>query len=397
MISAPSLLAVLATCSLQAGYSSRTRATSGSYETFRRLHGRAALKERDTVSYEDRQSLFHRRKAAVNTHNARNLSWKMAVNQYSDYTDAELRTMLGYKRVGPSWSGRSAPAGASSLVERESEENFNMHGLASEIDFRGDLESASFVRNQGSCGSCWAVAAAGAMEMHMEKTGKPAKKLSYKQLVDCVPNPSHCGGTGGCKGATGELAFDYVVKRGLISEDVYQGSKGGSCDLQSPSELTVSRYVKLPENQAKPLYHALATKGPVVVSVDATDWQGYDSGVYAGCEKDTVVNHAVLAVGYGKDGGKSGKDYWLIRNSWGPDWGEHGHIRVERHMNDDYCGVDNDPQAGVFCEGGPKEVTVCGMCGITSDSSYPVLHAQSKATRNHQDRSVAPHLGQSAK
>lgn len=359
----------------------RETCASMTYQDFRRVHGRAALDDDMEVSYEARENLFHRRQAEAFAHNAHNLSWRMAVNRYSDFTDTELRRMLGYKRVGGRWNGeQSAASGGFSLIQaHEYEVNLDMSDLAGEVDWRGDLQkSATWVRNQGGCGSCWAVASIGALEMHMEKKLGIAQRLSPQQLVDCVPNPKHCGGTGGCQGATGELAFEHVRRHGISAEDAYR-SQSGKCNSRAqPSQLRLSRFVRLPENQAKPLQHALATQGPVVVSVDGSGWYGYDSGVFAGCDKDCVVNHAVLAVGYGNDRGGSNKDYWTIRNSWGPDWGEHGFMRIERHTDDAYCGVDNAPQEGVFCEGGPKSVPVCGMCGITSDSAFPSLRSHGK-------------------
>jgi hypothetical protein len=78
-------------------------------------------------------------------------------------------------------------------------------------------------------------------------------------------------------------------------------------------------------------------------------------------------------VGYGTDQ-ESGKDYYLIKNSWGDKWGEEGYFRVERFTNDaDYCGWDEKPKDGVFCDDAPARVRVCGMCGVTSDSAYPVI------------------------
>jgi len=312
----------------------------------------------------------------------------MAINRYSDYTDAELRAMLGYKRVGGRWSGgQSSAAGSSSFIQEHEYELETDEKLASEVDWRQDLQKTStWVRNQGACGSCWAVAATGALEMHAEKMLGSVKRLSHQQLVDCVPNPRHCGGTGGCKGATGELAFEFGRRHGISADENYQ-SKDGKCNTKAPLALKVSRFVRLPENKASYLKHALGTKGPVVVSVDGGKWFSYGGGVFSGCQKDTVVNHAVLAVGYGRDQ-SSEKSYWTIRNSWGGDWGENGFMRVERHMNDnDYCGVDNKPQEGVFCEGAPASVPVCGMCGITSDSSYPSVHPAKSLSHHRKLRS----------
>merc|ERR1719158_292550 len=107
--------------------------------------------------------------------------------------------MLGYKRVGGRWSQGNA-AGASSFIQEHEYEMEDYEKLKSEVDWRQDLQkSASWVRNQGHCGSCWAVAAVGALEMHAEKAQGSVQKLSHQQMVDCIPNPKHCGGAGGCK------------------------------------------------------------------------------------------------------------------------------------------------------------------------------------------------------
>jgi hypothetical protein len=125
----------------------------------------------------------------------------------------------------------------------------------------------------------------------------------------------------------------------------------------------------LPKNEGKPLAQTLVQHGPVAISVAADTWHEYGGGIFDGCDKDVIIDHAVTLYGYGEE---HGARYWLIRNTWGPDWGEDGFIRMKRlDDNDNYCGIDHDNQQGVGCKGDPTEVKVCGMCGMFSDSVVP--------------------------
>jgi len=248
--------------------------------------------------------------------------------------------------------------------------------LASEVDWRSQMKSTSWVRAQGSCGSCWAVAAVGALETQMEKVSGNAVKLSHQQLVDCVINKQHCGGKGGCDGATAEKAFELTTRTGISSDADYKSLEGGKCNTNAPSSLSVTNFVRLPVNKASHLLNAVANHGPVVVSADGGEWFSYGAnadghfGVFSDCARDTVVNHAVLATGYGESK-VDNKLYWLVRNSWGEHWGDNGFIKVERHLGDnDWCGTNKAPEDGVFCDDHPKTAPVCGMCGIASDSVY---------------------------
>lgn len=216
--------------------------------------------------------------------------------------------------------------------------------------------------------------------MHAEIATKSSHQLSFMQLVDCVENPRHCGGTGGCFGANSDLAFEYVQEKGLLLAETYGGdiNKGEQCKVPSSEarekSLQIAGFERVASNKLQPFLESLASHGPMVVAVDATRWDPYAGGVFDGCERDATVNHAVVVIGYGHDDGL-GRDYWLIRNSWGTAWGEDGYIRLQRHASDigedGYCGIDRKPQEGVWCEGGPKEVEVCGMCGILTDAVYP--------------------------
>ena len=103
------------------------------------------------------------------------------------------------------------------------------------------------------------------------------------------------------------------------------------------------KVVKVPATE-EALKIAVATQGPISVAIDATRsfqmWKFHHSGVYYGtdCRSD-FLNHAVTVVGYGTE---DGQDYWLVKNSWGSDWGEEGYIKMSRNRNNN-CGIASQP------------------------------------------------------
>jgi len=116
---------------------------------------------------------------------------------------------------------------------------------------------------------------------------------------------------------------------------------------------------------------AVATVGPISISVDASSFHDYESGIFTGCDANEHVDidHAVQLVGYGTDPVHG--DYWLVRNSWGTGYGENGYIRVKRE-SDPTCKTDITPLDGNSCAGYDAPVQTCGQCGILYDSAYPL-------------------------
>lgn len=292
-------------------------------------------------------------------------TWKAGVNHLTDRTLNEVDQLKGYNR-DLSFSRKK-------FTSFQPSADF-LQNLPENVDWRAK-GVVNPPKNQGGCGSCWAFSSVSVLESHIAlQTGK-LFQLSEQQLVDCTKNPRKCGGTGGCSGATQELGFDYVTKSSGISlgkDYSYQGRDGTCQDENKTKVATIEGYVQLPANDYNSLMTTIATRGPVAISVDATNFFYYSSGIFNGLNGNcgSEINHAVVAVGYGSD---NDKDYWIVRNSWGAGWGENGYIRIAREKDASKvkCEIDKNPASGSGCEGGPTEVTVCGTCGILSDSSIP--------------------------
>jgi len=319
-----------------------------------------------------RKGIFDTKVAAIRKHNKDTTkTWKEGVNKYTDATDEEFKALRGYNRAA-----RSAITGRS-IVPHQS--TMKISALPDSVDWRLK-KVVTPPKDQAQCGSCWSFATAETLESHWAIATGNLTVLSEQQILDCTPNPQHCGGTGGCEGGTAELAYDRIKELGgLTSEKLYPYVSGRGSDYKCKDPIPapvakISGYTKLPENEYDALLEAVATVGPIAISVDAASWGGYSSGVFHGCnQKNPDIDHAVVLVGYGTDT-KLG-DYWIVRNSWGASWGEKGYIRLKRSATKE-CGVDIHPDDGSGCTGGPANVTVCGTCGILYDTCYPIVQKE---------------------
>jgi len=320
-----------------------------------------------------RRIVFNTRLSKILRHNADlTKTWKEGVNHLTDRTEKEIQVKLGYdndlarKTLKPEgYNLQYLPRGIPELPVT--------------VDWR-TKGVISPVKDQGECGSCWTFAATESIESHYTlKHGVGyMTDLSEQQALDCTPNPNECGGTGGCQGGTCELVYAQMMKTGMTTEwmysyDSYYGANFQCRFNQTTPYAFLSNYTKLPSNQYEPLMASVATLGPVAISVMASTWTNYESGIYDGCPSTNIdIDHAVLLIGYGVD--PKGGPYWLVRNSWSPKWGEDGYIRLKRHTSNTPCGIDYSPQDGTGCKNGPPQVTVCGTCGILYDTSFPIIN-----------------------
>ena len=179
--------------------------------------------------------------------------------------------------------------------------NVNLLPFLDIVDWR-KAGIVSAVKDQGHCGSCWAFASTAVIESAVAKASGMLFDLSVQQMAMCAPNPDKCGGTGNCAGSTAELAFDYVAKStGMVEEFMYgYGAYYGnvtSCEVpEGPPKASIGGYEQLPTNELKPFMNALYTEGPISISVDASTWHAYHSGIYDGCDASKPdIDHAVVA------------------------------------------------------------------------------------------------------
>ena len=181
------------------------------------------------------------------------------------------------------------------------------------------------VKDQGQCGSCWAFGTTGSLEAISFISGKGLQSFSEQQLVDC----STSEGNQGCNGGLHEYAFAYVESNGITTESAYPyEGVDGSCQV-SGGAFKISSFVNIKAGDVDQLASAVVQQ-PVTVSVDASNWQFYSSGIFSDCE--TSLDHEVLLVGYNADA-------WIVKNSWAESWGESGYIRLARG---DTCGIADD-------------------------------------------------------
>jgi len=356
------------------------------FDEYTRAHGKSY--EPGSAEYDERSRLYEQRVAEVNRQNSKpGRLWTAAVNKLADQTDKELAALRSYR---PQKREGARPSGVQFLSK--SSRTADVSALPADFTW-AHLNAMHDIQDQSECGSCWAFAAASVLRAHSQLYQRD-RTFSVEHMVSCTPNPRQCGGDGGCRGATAELALEYVMNNGCVSaqEWPYIGREqrcprnkvGGKAAWNllgnfkrtgGGASFGMTGYRKLPENRVEPMLLALYEEGPVAVSVDAgANWNQYSTGIMDACAPQAVIDHAVTLIGYGQDGGAK---YWHVQNSWGPAWGESGKIRLLRHDNkeeNEYCGWDTKPEVGSGCKGGPSKVWVCGSCGILYDAVIPNFH-----------------------
>jgi len=266
-----------------------------------------------------RFALWVENKKLVDDHNKEGQGFRMSLNEYSDWTQEEVNMrLLGYTHV------------EDSTME---EEIFEDDATPDLLDYR-EHNFVTEVKNQGGCGSCWAFSATGGMEGMWAKQHGELISMSEQQLLDCGP--------GSCDGGHMVHAWD-TAKAGIMSEEDYPYEHADkNCRFDSNKVVASTSGHKSVSHNEDSLEQALVQVGyPISVAIHVgNSFQHYKDGIYSDPEcVNGKLNHGVLVVGYNKT--VEDEAYWIVKNSWGKNWGMDGYILMK--MGENSCGIAKGP------------------------------------------------------
>jgi len=275
-------------------------------------------------------NIYHNNLKYIEEMNSKNLSYELEINDFVDSPFNNGMTIFPRKECHNCFT---------------STDNIISHS----VDWR-ERNAVTEVKNQGECGSCWSFSSTGSIEGINAINFRRLHNASEQQLMDCSTEE----GNKGCEGGMMDNAFKYVINNnGLCSEEdyPYQGEQGQCQENQCNNVVNISDYSDVEQNNEHILMRAVSQQ-PVSVAIQAniSSFKFYKYGVYQDPQCGDQLDHGVLIVGYGTDRFQ-GLDYWIVKNSWGPEWGDNGYIKILRNYDQ----------------------SESGMCGIASQPSFPIV------------------------
>jgi KDEL-tailed cysteine endopeptidase len=317
-----------------------------SEKSLRSLYDKWALQHRssrslDSEEHAERFEIFKENVKYIDLVNKKDSPYKLGLNKFADLSNEEFKAI---------YMGTKMDLRGDRDVQSGSFMYQNSEPLPASIDWR-QKGAVAPVKNQGHCGSCWAFSTVASVEGINYITTGNLVSLSEQQLVDCSTENS------GCNGGLMDTAFQYIINNGgIVTEDNYpytaEATECSSTKINSQTtRVVIDGFEDVPANNEQALKEAVAHQ-PVSVAIEASgqDFQFYSTGVFTG-KCGTALDHGVVAVGYGTS--PEGINYWIVRNSWGPKWGEEGYIRMQQ-------GIE----------------AAEGKCGIAMQASYPTKKTQ---------------------
>jgi len=286
-----------------------------------------------------RYNIFKRNVDLIDNHNEAyaqgKYSFDLAINKFADKTNEEYKKMLGLKRQGKEAPANKIPAARHRHISNDVPDTFDWRPLGAVTE----------IKDQGQCGSCWAFSATAAMEGAYFQTSGTLLSLSEQLCVDCVLDGADTCDLGG---EMHDCYLQIIKEDGDETEDdyPYTATSGNPCAFDS--SLAVAQnftgYVNITSGDEIAL-QAASAEHVISVGIDASSFmfQLYSSGVYndpTRMNQWNQLDHGVTVVGYNHDD-DSGLDYWIVKNSWGADWGQEGYIWMTRNQQNQ-CGIATD-------------------------------------------------------
>jgi cathepsin F len=254
-------------------------------------------------------------------------------NEIEKFWEAKNGTEINYDSV--KFLANSGEEASSSLGR-------NLQGVPESWDWR-DYGAVTSVKAQGNCGGCWSFCAVANLEGLLAIQRKQSISLSAQQLIDCD------GGNGGCNGGMMGPAYNYIARAGGIqswSSYPFLGYQS-YCRFNRNAIVTrVKSWMSAGSSNEEVIKAFLYRTGPLAITINSRNLQFYKGGVfnvaYSYCP--VAPDHGVTLVGYGTT--NTGIKYWIIKNSWGPAWGEGGYFRIARGRG--LCGMNQYVVSGIL-------------------------------------------------
>ncbi|EDW77631.1 uncharacterized protein Dwil_GK24603 [Drosophila willistoni] len=300
-------------------------------------------------------------------------TWNLGRNFHESISEKYLRGLMGVHEESYKY-----PLPDKQEVLGESDDEISLADLPVDFDARlrwTSCPTISEIREQGSCGSCWAIATTSVMSdrLCIGSNGVMNFRLSGLDMLSCC---AICGFA--CQGGYPGAAWAYWARKGLVSGGDYgsqqgcqpytiepcdhsgNGSRpvctvGGGVRCQHLCEPSYKVDFQRDKNFASKVYSIsndvleiqkeIMTNGPVQAILTVyEDFLSYKTGVYYHLEGEKVGPHAVRILGWGVWGTKK-VPYWLVANSWGSDWGDNGFFHIFRGEN--HCDIEGYIMAGL--------------------------------------------------